>query len=66
MKRLSVQSGANNLKFRGKILCVDKDYWILSGSLPDSEPPKAGIDARGTGVNEFVYWVTDNLLHDWC
>jgi hypothetical protein len=38
IKRLSIQSGADNMKFRGKIMCKTKDYWIVSGNMADSEP----------------------------
>lgn len=39
----------------------------MSGRLDDEV--EAGLDSqvesRGVGVNELVYWVTDNLLNDW-
>jgi len=31
MKKLATMSGADNLKFAGKIFGKDKDYWIVSG-----------------------------------
>ena len=60
-------SGASSLKFFGKILGTNRDYWIVAGSL--DEPPENNVDyyteKRGDGVNQLVYWVTDNLLNDW-
>ena len=61
-------SGATSLKLFGKIYGINKDYWIVSGSLPKDwmeEPAKAGQEKRGDGANSTIYWVTDNLLKDW-
>ena len=66
IKRLAIMSGAEALGFVGKIYGTEKDYWIANGNLPGSEEPtEKGVDARGEGVNKFVFWVTDNLLNDW-
>ena len=37
------------------------------GRLPQAEEDvkDASMEARGKGVNETVFWVTDNLLNDW-
>jgi hypothetical protein len=37
------------------------------GKLSEAEEDAkdASIEARGKGVNETVFWVTDNLLSDW-
>ena len=60
-------SGAEALRFGGKIFGTEQDYWIAIGRLPqaeeDSSDPTA--EARGKGVNETVFWVTSNLLTDW-
>lgn len=67
IKRLCVMSGADQVRFVGKIYGIDKDYWIVSGRQDDEV--ETGLDPqaepRGTGVNELAYWVTDNLLNDW-
>ena len=34
------------------------------GEEGEGEPPK-GFEPRGTGVNKFCYWVTDNVLENW-
>ena len=60
-------SGAPRLRFAGKIYGTGADYWIAVGSVPTNEEDSkdATIEARGKGVNETVFWVTDNLLNDW-
>ena len=60
-------SGADSLRFVGKIYGTKCDYWIASGRLNQAEEAPADdvIEKRGSGVNTLVYWVTDNLLNDW-
>lgn len=60
-------SGAEALRFAGKIFGTQKDYWIAAGRLPQAEEDSkdATMEPRGKGVNETVFWVTDNLLNDW-
>ena len=60
-------SGAESIRFGGKIFGTSSDYWIAYGRLPTSEEDSKDktIEPRGTGVNETVFWVTDNLLNDW-
>ena len=60
-------SGAKSLRFGGKILGQKKDYWIAIGTLPQAEEESKDrtVEARGKGVNEQVFWVTDSLLNDW-
>ena len=60
-------SGAEKLRFCGKIFGTHQDYWIVSGSLDQAEeaPDSKNVEKRGEGVNKLVYWVTDNPLHDW-
>lgn len=67
IKKLAVLSGASSLRFFGKIFGTKKDYWVVYGTLGHVEEPNlvSGIEARGTGVNTYVFWVTDNILHDW-
>jgi hypothetical protein len=52
----------------GKIFGTKKDYWIVRGVLDYIEEPEGkdyDMEARGTGTNAHVYWVTDNVLNDW-
>ena len=66
IKRLAVMSGAEGVKFGGKIYGTKSDYWVAYGKLEVAEE-KAGSDVekRGEGVNMIVFWVTNNLLNDW-
>mmetsp|Transcript_43689 Transcript_43689/g.57885 ORF Transcript_43689/g.57885 Transcript_43689/m.57885 type:complete len:103 (+) Transcript_43689:419-727(+) len=67
IKRLAIMSGAEVLRFGGKIFGSQQDYWIAIGRLPQAEEAQKDSEAesRGKGVNETVFWVTDNLLGDW-
>ena len=68
LAKLSQTSKANNLKFWGKINGTEKDYYIAEGSIEaegDDEERGPDFEARGSGVNEFVYWVTDSSLSEW-
>jgi len=60
-------SGASSLRFCGKMMGTNRDYWVVSGTLNQVEEANADkmVEARGTGVNTHVYWVTNNLLSDW-
>jgi hypothetical protein len=62
-----VLSGASSLRFWGKIYGVQKDYWVIEGSLETAEEASNDWqqEKRGEGVNKLVYWVNDNLLEDW-
>lgn len=37
IKRLAVMSGAIRMKFAGKILGTQRDYWVVSGTLEEPE-----------------------------
>ena len=66
IKRLAVMSGAESVKFGGKIYGTKKDYWIAYGKLDSAEEEnEIHVEKRGEGVNMSVFWVTDNLLNDW-
>jgi radial spoke head protein 4A len=67
IKRLAVMSGADRVRFVGKMYGTKQDYWICSGFMAGADEltvPRTQ-EARGTGANSLVYWVTDNLLSDW-
>ena len=60
------------MRFFGKIYGTQRDYYIAEGSkegeeeLEEGQERPADYEARGgTGVNKFVYWVTDNVLQKW-
>jgi len=67
LKRLAKVSGATYLRFWGKFLGRQRDYYVIEGQLPYSEESKSasGAEERGKGINAHVYWVTDDLLNDW-
>jgi len=56
------------MRLWGKIRGNSNDYFIAEGTLDEGE--EGGADAgenesRGTGVNKFVYWVTNSPLGQW-
>ena len=67
IKRLAMMSGADALRFVGKIYGTKSDYWIVAGRLNEAEEAEEDpvVEKRGSGVNTLVYWVTDNPLNDW-
>jgi len=46
-------SGASRLRFWGKILGIQKDYWIIEGVLDGAEEESShwSQEKRGEGVN---------------
>lgn len=67
INRLAKISGAHSLRFWGRILGKDKDYYVVEGVLNEVEEldiPK-NYEQRGQGVNKYVYWVTTDILSDW-
>jgi len=65
---LAIDSGAGNVRFFGKIHGTEQDYYVAEGTLEggDEEGEKpADFEARGSGVNKFVYWVTNNVFATW-
>jgi len=57
------------LRLWGKIRGTQKDYYIAEGTLEggaaeDGEQVE-GFEARGTGVNKFVYWATNSPMDSW-
>lgn len=71
LKQLSKESGAGFIRFFGKISGTEKDYYVAEGTLEGGEEGEGGDnkpadqEARGSGVNKFVYWVTDSVLEKW-
>ena len=75
MKNLATKSNAEKLRLWGKIRGTEKDYYIVEGVIGASEgeegaaaeeggAPIEGMEARGTGINKFVYWVSNNPHSD--
>lgn len=67
MTKLAQVTGATSMRFWGKFFASKRDYYVIEGQLDEFEelelPPS--YEARGKGVNKYVYWVTDNILSDW-
>jgi hypothetical protein len=69
LKRLLESTGASELRFWGKFLAREKDYYVAEGRLPfvvheDIARPR-DFEPRGTGVNSLTYWVTDSVFQEW-
>ena len=57
------------MRLWGKIRGTEKDYYVAEGKVEAADdgaggdPPLAeDAEARGTGVNVYVYWVTNNAM----
>ena len=55
------------MRFFGKIMGTQKDYWVAVGVLPQEEetPTSPTTERRGDGVNTSVFWVCNELDRDW-
>ena len=66
---LALKSSAANLKFWGKVIGTEKDYYVAEGFVEaeDDGAEERGpeFEARGSGVNANVYWVSDSSLGQW-
>lgn len=78
MTKLLASSGASQMRFWGKIKGTEYDYYIAEGKLDGggdeggeggeeggAGAAEPGQEARGTGANEYVYWICNNLLETW-
>jgi len=67
LKRLAKVTGAQSLKFFGKILCTANDYYVAQGVLSEAEETSKNTiqEPRGVGANQSVFWVTHDLRGDW-
>jgi hypothetical protein len=64
LKGLAALTGAANVRLWGKIWGTEKDYYIAEGTSDANqlEEPPADFEARGSGVNKFVYWAINSPL----
>lgn len=66
------------MRFFGKIWGSKSDYYVVEitgaaeggeegdeGAGEEAGEPEAGMEAPGTGVNKFTYWVAPSTLSDW-
>jgi len=68
LKNLLASSGASQVRFWGKVLGNEFDYFVAEGKLDATEAEQEeGKDGepRGTGANEYAYWITNSPLEDW-
>ena len=69
LKSLAKSSGATNVRFWGKILGTERDYYIAEGTCEagqdDSENKPGDFEARGSGINKLAYWATNSPLENW-
>lgn len=69
LKNLVKLTGATNVRFWGKVLGSERDYYIAEGTYDgeqdESDDKPVDFEARGTGVNKFVYWACNSPLEDW-
>lgn len=67
IKKLAATVGSSNLRLWGKIFGTEKDFYIVEGTAeaPEEEERPENMEPRGTGVNQFAYWVTSSPTADW-
>jgi hypothetical protein len=70
LKKLSEKVSATQLRFFGKIHGTEKDFYIVEATLgegegeDDGEKP-ADVEPKGTGVNTYTYFVTQDSMSEW-
>lgn len=68
LKKLMKEKAARDIRFWGKILGTEKDYYIVEGNgdaaEEEAERP-SDFEKRGEGVNTYTYWVTDGAFGAW-
>jgi radial spoke head protein 4/6 len=65
---LIAKSGASSMRFWGKIKGTQMDYFVVEATQEGGAEPEEGAEAgeaRGTGANQYVYWVTNSPVKDW-
>ena len=68
LKKLTQTSQASFLRFWGKILGTEKDYYVVEGSAPAPEENgqrPEDFEPRGSGVNTMAYWVANTADGPW-
>ncbi len=68
IKKLAITSQASFLRFWGKILGTEKDYYIVEGSAPapeDGRQRPEDFEPRGSGVNSLAYFVANSPDGPW-
>lgn len=75
IKMHSLTAKADQVRLWGKIRGSERDYYVLEGTIgtgggeegaeEGGAPTDGGMEARGTGVNKYTYWVTNSPLDAW-
>lgn len=67
IKNLITAKGVSQMRLWGKVKGTEYDYFIVEGvkEAAEEEGGEPLPEPRGTGVNKFVYWVTNSPLEDW-
>ena len=71
LKAMATKTPVEKLRLWGKIRGTEKDYYVVEGILAAGEGDEGaggeeggaaveGMEARGTGINKFVYWVNND------
>ena len=71
LAKLAEKSGSAKIRLWGRIYGTKADYYIAEGVLEGGEEGEgeeekpSDFEERGTGVNQFVYWVTHDSFSEW-
>jgi len=57
--------GLSKLRFWGKILGLQNDYFIAEGVIEGTGEAEDPVEARGRGANTFSYWVSTGTSAPW-
>ena len=64
MKRLAQKLGARSMRFWGKIVCMQRDYFVAEGEVDttfrDSVDPAA--ESCGAGCNKLTYYASNDSI----
>jgi len=65
LARLAATASASNVRLWGKINGTEKDFYIAEGTADappagEDEDRNADLEPRGSGVNQFAYWVCNS------
>ena len=66
MRRLASKVKPKTLKFWGRVLAREQDYYVIQGTVNpfSADILPEGMEKVGEGVNTFTYWVaTDRNIH---
>lgn len=67
IKKLAENYKAKELRFWGKILTKNGDYYVAEGVTSNlyADTVPANAEKKGEGANYYSYFVTQDFLEDW-